>query len=436
MKKIFTLILLISISVSIFPQSKSSAKCCNEFNKNHQAISQLQQFPDMRSLATKSSKGPLIDTTTCYDWDTITSDWVENTMQITHYNISNRLDEKLIKEWNGNAWEDEEMINYTYTSFGMNDVVITKNWNGTAWVNHKKSEYTYDTTTYNMEAYNYYTWNGTAWENVQQSLFTTSGGMIDEIIVQNWNNGSWEDTLKYICGYDFNMYQNLEIEYKWINAQWEESRKEEYANDYNGMWLERVTSIWDGAAWEYEHMYDYTYVNPYEVGEWIHSIWDGSSWVEYERMINTYDMGYTLLETLFQLWDGSAWQDDYRDTYLYPGTGSCYEIETISEYWSGAAWENDVKCFEVWCDLTIGISENDCDENVLLIYPNPACDYLNVEIDQKTEIWIFNSFGEEVFKKLLSESTRLDISNLSEGIYFINAQTKSRNSTNTFIKLF
>jgi hypothetical protein len=74
---------------------------------------------------------------------------------------------------------------------------------------------------------------------------------------------------------------------------------------------------------------------------------------------------------------------------------------------------------------TIGINENK--DDVFYFYPNPTADELTVHLNQFNEgewIEIYNSHGELVKEKLLDETTHIDISHLTTGIYFLRLRSK------------
>ncbi len=67
------------------------------------------------------------------------------------------------------------------------------------------------------------------------------------------------------------------------------------------------------------------------------------------------------------------------------------------------------------------------------IYPNPALDYLNIKTQSTNyNVTIYNSLGQKV-NATLSEN-RIDISNLSDGIYFIKIETETGSAARKFIK--
>jgi len=82
-------------------------------------------------------------------------------------------------------------------------------------------------------------------------------------------------------------------------------------------------------------------------------------------------------------------------------------------------------------DLTVGIMEADKTANEFLVFPNPATSVLNIENKSTNKSFSFalqNSIGRQVMAAGLNEKTyKLDISNLSPGIYML--QIRDSNGT-------
>jgi len=260
MKKALISLIILSISFMLNGQNIqfSISKCCGDRSAN--SISwqiDMPFFPDQANNL-KSSKGPIIDTIICYDWDTIIGDWIESTMVIRTYDTNNRYIERKSLTWDGSSWINDEKTVNTYTVIGKTNENITYKWDGSTWENDKKITYFYDPTGQEMEESVNYTWNGTTWENVTKSIYNGSAGIIDEVIVQSWVSGNWENEMKYDLGYDGMMNNNLVVVHEWSNNQWEEYSKEEYVFDNYSAMIEYVSSIWDGSAWVYEHMWEHS----------------------------------------------------------------------------------------------------------------------------------------------------------------------------------
>ena len=84
-------------------------------------------------------------------------------------------------------------------------------------------------------------------------------------------------------------------------------------------------------------------------------------------------------------------------------------------------------------DLTTGISDNNFQENIS-IYPNPASKKLFLQSDEKLKNAVcINYLGQSI--NLIFENNSCDISNLSDGIYFLSFITEEgKVVTKKFIK--
>lgn len=78
------------------------------------------------------------------------------------------------------------------------------------------------------------------------------------------------------------------------------------------------------------------------------------------------------------------------------------------------------------------LSVDKSEKIVLSIYPSPTSDYLNIQTEEQVlDVTIFNVQGRQVLK---SSEERLDVSNLTSGIYLIEVKTNSGKATSKFIK--
>ena len=84
----------------------------------------------------------------------------------------------------------------------------------------------------------------------------------------------------------------------------------------------------------------------------------------------------------------------------------------------------DVLPTPVNCNITNKI-ENEKIKTNIDIYPNPANDRLNIDIEEKAQVEIINIQGQIVDSKSLTEKTNnLDISNLRSGVYTLRIKTE------------
>ena len=62
---------------------------------------------------------------------------------------------------------------------------------------------------------------------------------------------------------------------------------------------------------------------------------------------------------------------------------------------------------------------NELKQNVVSIYPNPTSSILNIEVKEQTQITIVNVLGDVVLTQTINGLSKMDVSNLTTGVYFI-----------------
>jgi len=93
----------------------------------------------------------------------------------------------------------------------------------------------------------------------------------------------------------------------------------------------------------------------------------------------------------------------------------------------------------VWATLDINLGTNEFDISQLQVYPNPVGETLNIDLAENHEILsisIMEINGKVLnFMKLSNvQSTKIDMSNISSGIYFLRIQSANHNSLIKLIK--
>jgi hypothetical protein len=104
----------------------------------------------------------------------------------------------------------------------------------------------------------------------------------------------------------------------------------------------------------------------------------------------------------------------------------------IGTGFTGSANKNDLWEY----DINAAVNELTA-ENKVRVYPNPATDRLYVEAQLKARIEIINNFG-QVMKSVLSADklSVIDVSDMPNGVYFINLITDNGSSARKFIKTY
>ncbi len=90
---------------------------------------------------------------------------------------------------------------------------------------------------------------------------------------------------------------------------------------------------------------------------------------------------------------------------------------------------------ETWIGTGVDIKENDIYSS-LSVFPNPSSDWIEISGKGITNISLYDILGNLCFTKLVfpSETIKVDISKYSKGMYFLNAETKTKNINKILIK--
>ena len=77
-------------------------------------------------------------------------------------------------------------------------------------------------------------------------------------------------------------------------------------------------------------------------------------------------------------------------------------------------------------------------ENSVTLYPNPACEYVDIRIDGDVNVTVMEVY--DVYGKLINtvavvdNPTRINVNGLADGMYFVRVTTEEGVVTKTFVK--
>lgn len=130
-------------------------------------------------------------------------------------------------------------------------------------------------------------------------------------------------------------------------------------------------------------------------------------------------------DPLARLWSSSEYEPDpvpfawQRDLYNHtPYLGIGYYAKTYG-------------CSVRFVRNSSTASINDFSKDLFLIYPNPTKEYLNIDCLSLESVSICNILGKELIK---DNSNRINVSSLSNGVYFLKLSDGVNSSTKKFIK--
>jgi len=98
---------------------------------------------------------------------------------------------------------------------------------------------------------------------------------------------------------------------------------------------------------------------------------------------------------------------------------------------------DEIRIGNTWAEVvetTLSVTENELDSKIKL-YPNPANDFITIESNsiEITSVSIYNILGKEVLSQNSLTNNRLNVSNLNNGVYFINITANGNSITKKII---
>ncbi len=147
--------------------------------------------------------------------------------------------------------------------------------------------------------------------------------------------------------------------------------------------------------------------------------------VQSSRNINSELMGYNVYRDGVKLNTAIVETQEYTDTDLPVNT---FEYYVTAVYDAGESDPSNTVVIVI-TDFADISADND-----ILVYPNPASDYLIIKAENIMQIRVLNSLGQVVIDNVIgSDNTNIDISDLKSGIYFIHLDTQKGSVTRKVI---
>ena len=139
---------------------------------------------------------------------------------------------------------------------------------------------------------------------------------------------------------------------------------------------------------------------------------------------------YTTIGTGLMNWEKIA--GDWSPTQYYHEAIVRIELVNVNSGYSGCDVVIDDISFSTSCEPVVGVGiETQSNEMVANIYPNPATNYLQIDLNKNAAITVYNMVGEKVMKNINTDTAgyKMDVSHLPKGIYFIQIQSISAKKT-------
>jgi hypothetical protein len=378
MKKITLLMLIVFTTIKLQGQNK--------------LLSSIDEFYDGASWVNTSgdnyeydSNNNLISTNS-YLYNSSNSKWEIAAKESYVYNANNKITEYIDQTWDSttNKFINSYKSSYTYTN-GKVTEILDMNWDsGLGWVNSYKGVLTYNDNNLPISALNY-DWVGSQWVLKYRDILTYNvNNRITTLISDNWVNLQWVSDYKSEYIYNSNNKIVSNKNYNWKSSSWLESDRQDYEWDTNGNRI-RLTQSQTGYVNKTEYTYDASslmssYANPFRDKTGLEYIIEDFPYLN--KVLASNDFQYDAAT--------SSYVNNYRTTYNYNNS------------------------------ITLGTKKLEIANATITVFPNPSNNYIQVSGLTETKNYeVYSILGDNVSKGTISGNEKIDIHNLTNGLYFL-----------------
>lgn len=391
-------------------------------------------------------------------WDGVT--WVNLDRDTYTYDVQGNLLSDLYEVWWNENWENSTKYTYTYNPRGYLLAYLEQIWQGPdwinfwqmsrtlnenddpveminqgmaggAWENYSRFLYTYDNNR-NVASDIYALWESNAWLNQVRRTYTyTEHGLMSTNVRELWNAGQWKGSTRYLFSYDANDNLTVTVTEIMQQSQWLNSSKSENSYGPHGEFLSTAYQVWSARVqnWENSYLDLASYDADINLVEELVQEWDtsGDIWINTERARYTYDARRNSTDGFYELWSEGNWvpASGYLDIYS--------QGMDIDYLWDLSRYHASFKSFPGSIDETLSA-------DAILIYPNPATDWLTIEYPgfkpgSEVLVSVFNTLGILVLQQpLLGQKQSIALSALPSGLYLLKAGSGRNHSSKTFVR--
>ena len=272
----------------------------------------------------------------------------------------------------------QNIISEIYSSWNENDGI---------WIEVDKYDYTYDNGNLVLLLNQERNFENDTWENFERYVVSYNNGLREEAIFQSFDseNANWVNLDKYNYTYNASAPQIIELTSRWdgIDSEWDSIETIDYHFDNNG--------------------------NPIiELIDYVVNSWP------YSKYTYSYDTSIS-----YDTIDGPpiiSFDPEYKSEIVNKPLNYLYEqYDNINEVWMNVEKETYVYSD----DNTTDISE--LNKNLLVVYPNPASNFVNFKISStdiiKANLSVSNLQGQLVLSQPILAQETIDISQIPNGLY-------------------
>ncbi len=366
-------------------------------------------------------------------WDDVAKKWDNYQKGIYTYTTSQTLPSSVLYQdyqTSNSSWINSRLYSYTYDANGNNTNILIQEWKSASWSNLFQNQYTFNASNL-MTSFIQLTWDASnsIWTNfnkIDYSYLPNNKPLQDS--GQKWNPASsnWTNTYKSQYFYDLNNFLQTWEYNAWdtTTTSYLKNQKYQYINNANGDAIETLTLNWNGQNWDTA----FNDVNHYNACVLPVKLISFNAQKENSKVKINWQTGEEINTAYFNVQrslNGKAFENIGQKNaenpsgnnynFIDPLTTSLlpfniyYRLEIVDK--NGSKTYSNIK--EIFSDNN---------KSTVMIFPNPASDYINIKGSKIKQIQIKDIAGRVLLKQTVDNTNsiiNLPIKSLSRGVIFI-----------------
>lgn len=334
--------------------------------------------------------------------------WKRSSVETYSYNSNNKVTQDTYEDWNPetNAVDYKGRTNYGYTDNRIT-LIEGQEWKNSNWVNEYKITVTYNSNNLPNELIEF-EWIGSQWVNEERTTYTyNANGKIISSVFEEWLGSQWVNSEKTVYTYNINNKLITDRGADWddFNGNWAQNGdKTEYEWDATGNKTQDIDYYrYDGNNYQYKD--EYTYDTTKLMSSFAHPFKDKTGFDYFE------EGGFPYVNKLLS-----------ENSFSYNSITNSFEISSRTTYNYNNA-------------ITLSTDSFKKEVATITVYPNPTSDYINIHSESNTgidTIIVTDLSGKKVLEQ--NKTSRVDVQNLSKGIYLLQISVGDNKETRKFIK--
>lgn len=422
MRKLLTSILCIIFFVQSFAQKHHTYLFSNQSKSLKAKLHLKSNSPNNTTHRNTDENNPQLLSKQYFEWDSSESDWLHIEQTDYEYDSSGNAITELytVYDSSSESWKDNTLYSYTYNNSGNPIEGIESSWDETenSWVVDGKVNMTYDVNqNVTLEIYSSWSEDDGIWIEFDKYEYTYDNGNLVLLLNQEWNfdEDVWENFERFVVTNNNGQREEaIYMSFDTENANWANLEKFNYTYNASAPQIIELTSTWNAidSEWDPLETIDFHFDNngnpTIELSDYVVNSWP------YLRYTYSYDTSIS-----YDTIDGPpiiSFDPDYKSEIVNKPLDYLYEeYDNINEVWFNVEKETYVYSD----DDTTDISK--LNKNTLVIYPNPASDYINFRVTStdisKANLSVTNLQGQLVLSQPILAQESIDISQVPNGLY-------------------